>query len=227
MKPREPTYQDLMRPPHDPLLLRSLSQRLRLLAMQAETPTARQEIEAALASPWWGLRELAIRAIGSWGGKANRAWLTERARRSLMDYGTVLRRRPGAPQKWQYLETIACRQAVVRLLTAEDAGWVLDLWFDGYSGNSGRFRGLIGAMSRFPLETVRERVRREMKSPDRNRREAVLWLVFDWRNLGMSEDVYRAFATDSDQALADLTSRLVGIEESRRTNPEIWGLKKA
>lgn len=223
MAGNEPTFQELRRGPRNPNQTHDLAQRLRLLATQAETPTARQEIEAALACPWWGLRELAIRAIGEWGGKANRAWLTERARRPLADYGVMFRRPRGAPEKWQYLETVACREAVVRLLTAEDAEWVLDLWFDGF----GSFSGLHGAISRFPLETVRERIRSEMTSPDRQHREAVLWLVFNSPNLGMSEEAYRILGADPDRNLAALAVRLAGMEAHRKANPEMWGLKTA
>lgn len=228
MKPREPSYQELMRPPHDPLLLRALSQRLRLLETQAETPTARAEIEAALACPWWGLRELAIRAIGSWGGKANRAWLTERARRPLSDYGWVLRRPSGAPEKWQYLETVACRQAVVPLLTAEDIDWVLDLWFDGFeqSDRSGSFAGFIGETSRFPLEAQRIRIRREILSPHASRREAALWMAFNAPNLGLMAEVCRILTAGPDPKLAALARRLTDIEAHRKAHPEVWGSKE-
>jgi hypothetical protein len=66
-------------PPKSPTLLTELCDRLRALGEHPETEEARAEVEAALQSKWWNLRTVAIGVIGGWGGKANKAWLIERA----------------------------------------------------------------------------------------------------------------------------------------------------
>ncbi|WPH13276.1 zinc-ribbon domain containing protein [Variovorax paradoxus] len=58
--------------------LGEMSERLRVLARSAPTPEAREEVDAALESKWWGLRVLAVAALGCWGTAADiarlRAW---------------------------------------------------------------------------------------------------------------------------------------------------------
>jgi len=49
--------------------------RLRALGAAKPSVQARAEIEAALQSKWWGLRVVAIQAMGRWGGEENLARL--------------------------------------------------------------------------------------------------------------------------------------------------------
>jgi hypothetical protein len=60
--------------------LGEMSERLRVLARSPPTPQARAEVDLALESKWWGLRVLAIAALGCWGEKADVARL-----RALLD----------------------------------------------------------------------------------------------------------------------------------------------
>lgn len=162
----------LLRPPHDALLLRRLAQRLKWLATQKETPERRAEIDIALALPWWGLRGLAIAALGAWGGPANRAWLTERARRP------VPLRSPKA-ERWAAAETLACRRAVAPHCDAADADWLLDLWFADYPDD----RGIDGPLARLPEPIMRARLQRELASPQVRRVKAAIWLTLRAKSL--------------------------------------------
>lgn len=215
---RDPDVHELLRPPHRPSLLRELSQRLRLLAGLAETPTARAEIETALALPWWGLRVLAIPVIGNWAGSHNaagtrhRAWLSERARRPLPRRRELWSLRHGDLRRWQAEETEAARLALSQHVTAEDAGWILDLWFDDVE----RFSGLhLALMSKLPPEPIMARVASEIARGERCRCEAALWLLFNRQHLPGRDEAFVRLAASPDEHVAGLASRLMAIRAAR------------
>lgn len=216
---REPDFHELMRPPHSWSLPRQLSQRLRLLARQVETPAARSEIEAALAHPWWGLRVLAIRVVGNWAGARNaagaghRIWLSERARRPLPPRRELWSLRHGDLRRWQALETEAARFAISPHVTAADAEWILDLWFDDFE----RFSGLHSAlMSTLPPEPVMARLMCEIAGRERSRCEAALWLMFNRQHLPGRDEAFARLAASPDEQVAGLSRRLAAMLVARQ-----------
>jgi hypothetical protein len=223
---REPDFHELMRPPHQPNLLRDLSRRLRLLAQLAETPNAHAEIAAALASPWWGLRVLAIRVIGSWAGARSaagarqRAWLTERARRPLPQRCELWSLRHGDLRRWQAEETETARLALSPHVTAGDAGWILDLWFDDFE----RFSGLhLALMSKLPPEPIMARIVGEIAGGERSRCEAVLWLLFNRQHLPGRDDAFARLAASPDKQVASLACRLSAMVAARESEARLRG----
>ena len=109
-----------------PHLFSDIAGRLRLLGDGRETAGARAEVEAALQCPWWGLRVLAIRAVGRWGGQVNEAWLMRRAGQPVAD-----RDCSGSASKgggWGAVERGAVRDAVAPLLDDGDADWLIGIF---------------------------------------------------------------------------------------------------
>jgi len=207
----QPDFHALMRPPHRASLPSELSARLRLLAQQEETPAARSEIEAALACPWWGLRVLAIRAIGHWAGgqgkaaAGDRAWLGERARRPLPDLRELWRLPHGDALRWQALETETARLALSPHVTEQDADWILDLWFAA----SQRFNGLHTALlSKLPPGPIEARLRREIDAGTPEGCEAALQLLTNRHHLAGRQEAFARLAANPDAAVAKRAHRL-------------------
>lgn len=105
-----------------PVLFGDIVERLRRLTLVPETAAARAEVDAVLACRWWGLRVVAIKAIGSWGGAANKAWLIQRACRP-----PPCADREAEEPHWWGIETRAAWRAVAPALDDTDADWVLTL----------------------------------------------------------------------------------------------------
>ncbi len=156
------TIQQLLIPPYDALLQQHLADRLRYIAGRRPTDATRAEVELALTLRWWGGRERAIATLGKWGTKRDRVWLTERARRPLPTYNKTFNFGKGSPERWEYVETLACRQAVAPLLDSKDTSWLLDLFFGGLT----TFVGLHSALARVTPETVLERIDKAVKQGD-------------------------------------------------------------
>ncbi len=49
-------------------LVGSIAARLQLLSMRPKTAAAREEVAAAFACQWWGVRVVAIKVVACWGG---------------------------------------------------------------------------------------------------------------------------------------------------------------
>lgn len=209
--PDKPDVHSLLRD-RRPTLPRELAARLKLLALTRETEAARAEIEAALACRWWGLRVLAIQAIGRWGGARNRDWLTRLARRPLARHRHIAGLRHGDPLRWSQQETVAARVAICGLVDETDAEWVLDLWFDDVELFSGLHDALL---SRLPGRSLEARLMREIGGSDRSRLEAALWLAFNRRDLGGREIVFHKLAASRDDHIAKLARRLALMDARR------------
>lgn len=100
-----------------------MSERLRVLARSTPTPQARAEVDLALESKWWGLRVLAIAALGCWGEKADIARL-----RTLLDLHQ--------PQRgtWEQVRGRAAVEALGGCLRHPgDDGWALEACLQGHA----------------------------------------------------------------------------------------------
>lgn len=154
---------------HSPDLMRDIGERLESLGGARETPAARAYVEDVIASPYWGLRVLAIRAIAQWGGRANKAWLMQRAARPTA---------PSWPRdpdlRWRDLETMTARAALRPLLKPEDAHWFLDAWFDD---GGRRCYGMGTGLGIVPLDMLTARLETEMAAQDPQRRIAALLMT--------------------------------------------------
>ena len=200
-----------------PTLFGDVAARLRLLGESAETASARAEVDAALASPWWGFRSLAIQVIGGWGGARSKAWLVQRAGRVLPSRRAAMSLARGDDARWRRMETVMARGALVRHLDAGDAGWLLDLWFADWDS-------LLGLMSavveRLPRALVDARIAQELRRGDPGRREALLWLVIAHRALPDRDEVLRRFAGCEDRRLARLAGRALEWSRSNVASKE-------
>lgn len=96
--------------------LREVTSRLRQLEAKRPLPEYRAEVAAALSSKWEGVQAVAAEVLGRWGDRES----VESLRRFLLG---SFDREAG----W------AIRGVVIRALrpnvTAEDVGWILDLYF--------------------------------------------------------------------------------------------------
>jgi HEAT repeat protein len=101
--------------------LRAESLRLRDLASLPPTTETRNDVMLALASKFEGIQAVAAEVLGTWGDgvskDALRQWFMETLERPL---GWAIR-------------SVGIRE-LARLATAEDAGWVLDLYFGATDG---------------------------------------------------------------------------------------------
>jgi hypothetical protein len=103
-------------------LLGELSQRLRDLAEAPPTAAARTEVESALASKWWGLRELAIAAMGRWASEQDVQSL-----RLLIEEG-----RDSKHHSWERTAAYAAIRALTpHLRHPDDDAWVMRLCLQG------------------------------------------------------------------------------------------------
>lgn len=196
-------------PPKSPTLLTELCDRLRALGEHAETAEARAEVEAALQSKWWSLRTVAIGVIGGWGGKANKAWLIERA---LEAQGHDPGRRAGEPRK-EFFRRNAIAEAAARALIPhlgpEDAGWLLDRWFSD-EALAPTLNGYV--QTRMHAEPVERRVAEEFARKPKDRpRKQLLWLVFLRRGLPGRLDMLARLATGTDE-IAEEAKRFLNWE---------------
>jgi HEAT repeat protein len=96
--------------------LRQVTDRLRRLGARRPTTGARSEIVIALASKWEGVQAVAAEVLGRWGDRES----VERLREFLV---RCFDREAG----WA-IRGVAVR-ALRRVVTEEDVGWVLDLYF--------------------------------------------------------------------------------------------------
>lgn len=198
-------------PPKSPTLLSELTARLRALGETAETPEARAEVEAALASKWWSLRTVAIATIGGWGGKANKAWLTERALEADLEYGP---RRSTARMTWHWRNAAAeaAAKALVPHLGPEDADWLLDRWFSDRPLAS-TLNGYV--QSRMHSGPIEKRVAEEFARKPKDRpREQLLWLVFLRRGLPGRTELLTRLAIGRDE-VAEEAKRFLKWEDEK------------
>ncbi|MBE9603286.1 hypothetical protein IAI18_00275 [Acetobacteraceae bacterium H6797] len=152
-----------------------LADRLKALATMKETKERRTEIDLALAQNRWGLRILAIRVLGAWGGPRNKAWLREKADQPMLRHPWRYPKR--TPGRWEAIETQAAQRAIAPHVTREDAAWLLNRHLADWA-NGGTLLPMLGALA---PHLPRERIEAAYQDPAQ--RESLLWLCFHVRNL--------------------------------------------
>lgn len=186
---------------HSPDLMRDIGDRLESLGGGRETAAARAYVDSIIRSPYWGLRVLAIRVLGQWGGRANKAWLMERAARPTS---------PGWPRepelRWRDLETMTARAALRPLLKPEDAEWFLDAWF----GDGGRrCYGMGTGLGLVSPDMLTVRLEAEMVSDDPARRVAALLMIHSRCDLPDRAAMISGLARDGDPGVRGLATALL------------------
>ena len=91
--------------------------RIRALGERAPDSAARAEIDAALASKWWGVRIVAVATLGRWGDAQAVARL-----KATVDEGETAKRWGG----WLYEGSRAAYNALGECLPAVDTAWALE-----------------------------------------------------------------------------------------------------
>jgi HEAT repeat protein len=139
--------------------LKDLTERIHALAEMPETPGRRALAYDALGNKWEGIQAIAIQTLGRWGGRESvsklRAFLEDAFQRKS-DHG---------------IRGVAVRN-LAGLITAEDADWILDLYFG--LPESLLKHEVAPLVSVLPPRAGRARLLVELRSADRlNRRAAV------------------------------------------------------
>lgn len=135
---------------------------LRALAARPATPERRAAAASALRSKFEGVQAAALDAIGQWGGRES----VDALRGFLID---AMSRTSG----WA-IRSVAVRN-LIPLVGAEDAGWVLDLYF-GVAGALVKHE-LVRLVIALPPDAARARLVAELRSPDRLNRQAAVKAV--------------------------------------------------
>ncbi len=139
--------------------LRAVTERLRSLGIQRPTPAARAEVVSALSSKWEGVQAVATRVLAAWG-----------------DRDCVDQLRQFLTRCFEREHGWAIRGVVIRALrpivTAEDVGWVLDLYF-GLQGWLPKHE-LLWLITALPLAESRERLVAALGDPRRDNRHAAV-----------------------------------------------------
>ena len=97
--------------------LKAESLRLREFSVSPPTESARNEVTEALGSKFEGIQALAAEVLGAWGDPASKA--------ALRDW--FLQTIP-KPNGWA-IRAVGVRE-LAQLASADDAGWVLDLYLE-------------------------------------------------------------------------------------------------
>lgn len=140
---------------------RARVEELRSLASARPRRKDREIVAAALGCKWEGLQSVAAQTLSRWGDRESIETLRE------FWFLCQNRKRNGT------IGTVA--GVVARLLSAcvgaQDANWVLDCYFEIPNSGNGSFLGVVKSL---PLESARERLLQESRSPDHKRRLAAL-----------------------------------------------------
>ena len=137
--------------------LQRLTSDLRSFGEQRPTPERRVQVIAALASKFEGVQAVALDVLGRWAAPDTvpvlRAFLAAAFER---ESGWAIR-------------GVAIRN-LIPLVTAADAEWVLDLYFE--RPDVLEKHELVHLVTALPLEAARRRLVAELRSPDRLNRQA-------------------------------------------------------
>lgn len=163
--------------------LRAISENLRALTGRRPTPAQRAEVIAALSSKWEGVQATAAQVLASWGGRDS----VEQLREFLTG---CFSREAG----W------AIRGVVVRALrpivTEEDVGWVLDLYFslEGWLPK----HELLWLVMGLPPAAARDRLVAALRDPRWDNRHAAVKAIGNM-NYPDRHQLIRPLHTDPDK----------------------------
>ena len=146
--------------------LKALSQRIQQLGEQAPTESSRKEMEGYLSSKWEGVQAAAIKALGAWGDRES----FETIKAFLLP---LFEREFGWTIRGVAIKTLG------PLITAEDADWVLDLYFQlhysrdlpGIGGPKGEMMLLV---TKLPADQAKDRLVAALRDPDWENRNAAV-----------------------------------------------------
>ena len=147
--------------------LKELTRRIQELGENKPTESSRKEIESYLSSKWEGVQAAAIQALGAWGDRQS----FETIKAFLVP---LFERERG----WT-IRGVAI-QALSPLITAEDADWVLDLYFTlRYSTDflpvpMGNKSEMILLVIKLPMTAARDRLFAALRDPDWENRHAAV-----------------------------------------------------
>lgn len=137
---------------------RARANELRTLGSVRPRREDREIVMAALDCKWEGLQSVAAQTLGRWGDRESVAAL-----RGLWQ-------RCANRKNASSLRGVVARSLAL-CVGAQDAGWVLDFYFDCFQTGHSDF-GLV--VKSLPLETTRQRLLEESHSPQRKHRLAAL-----------------------------------------------------
>lgn len=146
--------------------LKTLTQRIQQLGEQAPTESSRKEMEGYLSLKWEGVQAAAIKALGAWGDRKS----FETIKAFLLP---LFERERGWSVRGVAIQTLG------PLITAEDADWVLDLYFQlhyseflpGIGGPKGEMMLLVAEL---PMDQARDRLFAALRDPDWENRNAAI-----------------------------------------------------
>jgi HEAT repeat protein len=139
--------------------LRAVTERLRSLGAKRPTPESRAEAVAALSSKWEGVQAVAAEVLAGWGDRECVGHLRQFLTRCFeREHG------------WAIRGVVA--RALRPVVTAEDVGWVLDLYF-GLQGWLPKHE-LLWLVTALPPAAARERLVAALGDPRWDNRHAAV-----------------------------------------------------
>ena len=168
--------------------LKAESLRLRELSLVPPSESARLEVTKALESKFEGIQAVGAEVLGAWGDPASKSVLRDW-------FLTTIPR----PNGWA-IRSVGVRE-LARLATADDARWVLDLYF---GANDALLQHELGRLaSALPPDPAKGIVERKARDADARVRHAALKILV-WSSWGDPKILLRPFASDRDPAVRSL-----------------------
>jgi len=165
--------------------LKAESLRLRDLATVPPTAKSRADVVKGLASKFEGIQALAAEVFGAWGDPASKATLKEWFLETMH-----------RPLGWA-IRSVGVRE-LARVTVAEDANWVLDLYF-GTDDDLVQHE-LLRLAAALPSSPAKAMVEEKAHNPDPRIRHSALKILV-WSSWGNPKDLLRPFAHDSDPVI--------------------------
>ncbi len=168
--------------------LKEISDRLKYLGSQPETPEARAEVEAAFAMKWEGIHAVAEHVLGKWGGRRSvdmLSQLLQNHRENSKGFGV------------QH----AAVHALMECYEPQDIPWILDIYYSGYEHY---YLGQLTRTLRFP--EVQSRIIEETRNATPMRRKAALEAIYLLRFPNACE-IFGQMVSDSDKEISQLANR--------------------
>jgi hypothetical protein len=158
-----------------PTRLSEMVQHLQALGQGTPSPAVRAEVEAHLFGKWQGIQVVAGRVLAAWGGResvdAIWAW--------YLRLHEPNPRKADRQRKYRYW-LVARREAgrcLAQCVTAEDAGWLLDFYFENAHRGWQHSYELGAAIAALPLNLMFPRIEALLRRGTREEQFAALAIV--------------------------------------------------